>query len=85
MKTIYRRLERLEEPVRLAAQKCRVWAVRDVYRKLALDTNRCLEILDECGYFPKTRFAVAHFNKVPDGLNAHETEAFLREHGAELF
>ena len=85
MKTIYRRLQRLEEPLRLAQQECRVYTVRFPNQELALDTDTCLQILRECGYVPKSRFAVADFAEIPDGLNAKETEIFLREHGAELF
>jgi hypothetical protein len=54
-------------------------------QELALDADSCLQILRECGHVPDSRFAVAFFTKVPDGLNAKETERFLREHGAELF
>ena len=85
MKTIYRRLQRLEEPLRLADQKCRVYPVCFPNQNLALDISTCLEILDKCGHFPKSRFGVAQLTEIPDGLNAKETERFLREHGAELF
>jgi hypothetical protein len=56
-----------------------------VNQDLALDTGACLQILDECGYTPTSRFAVADFSKIPDGLDAKETESFLRENGAVLF
>jgi hypothetical protein len=85
MKTVVRRLERLEEPLRLAEQKCFVIAMTLAGRTPALDIGTCLQILDECGHFPKSPCAVANLSKIPDGLNAHETEAFLREHGAVLF
>jgi hypothetical protein len=85
VKTIYRRLQRLEEPLRLAQQECRVYVLGFPNQELALDTDSCLQILRECGYVPKSRFAVAHFTDIPDGLNAKETELFLRQHGAELF
>ena len=85
MKNIYRRLERLEEPLRLAEQKCRVFVMYLVTQELALDTDACLQILDQCGHTPKSRFAVADFSRIPGGLNAAETERFLREHGAILF
>jgi hypothetical protein len=54
-------------------------------QELALDTNTCIQILRECGYVPKSRFTVADFTEIPGGLNAKDTERFLREHGAELF
>jgi hypothetical protein len=85
VKTIYRRLQRLEEPLRLAQQECRVYGVRYHNQELALDRDSCIQILRECGYVPTSRYAVAHFTKIPDGLNAKEIERFLRERGAELF
>ena len=48
-----------------------------------LDTNRCIEILRECGYLPTTPVGVVNLLDVPDGLNAEELEKFLREHGAQ--
>jgi hypothetical protein len=54
-------------------------------QELALHADHCLQILRECGHVPNSRFAVARFTKIPDGLNAKETERFLREHGGELF
>lgn len=90
MKIIHRRLQRLEEPLRLAQQKCRVYplvlvSLENVNREPALDIDTCLKILDECGHTPKSRFAVANFSHIPDGLNATETESFLRKSGAVLF
>jgi hypothetical protein len=32
-----------------------------------------------------SRFAVADFSKIPNRLNAKETESFLRKNGAEMF
>jgi hypothetical protein len=59
--------------------------MRLVNHELALDTDTCLQILNECGYIPTRRFAVADFGKIPDGLNAAETEALLRKNGAVMF
>jgi hypothetical protein len=85
MKAMQRRLQRLEEPLRLAQQECRVYGVRFPDQQLALDADSCLKILREYGHVPTSRYAVAHFTKIPGGLNAKDTERFLREHGAELF
>ena len=52
-------------------------------RKLALDTDSCVGILRECGFLPARRWVVVDLGKIPDGLNAKETERFLRENGAE--
>jgi hypothetical protein len=47
--------------------------------------DRCLQILDECGYLPTCNglFLVNLLN-IPNGLNADELERYLREHGSEL-
>ena len=51
---------------------------------LALEPDACIEILRECGRLPKGPGGVVDLSKIPDGLNAAETERFLREHGAKL-
>jgi hypothetical protein len=53
-------------------------------RKLAIDNDRCVGILRECGFLPTQRFGVVDLGCIPDGLNAKETERFLRKRGAEL-
>jgi hypothetical protein len=59
--------------------------VRLFGRELALNDDRCVDILRECGFLPNGRsFAVVHFCDIPDGLNAVELETFLRQNGAEL-
>ena len=51
--------------------------------ELALDLDRCAEILDECGFLPKGRFCVVNLCGIPDGLNAKELEKYLRQNGAQ--
>ncbi len=53
-------------------------------QELALESDACIEILRECGRLPKGPCGVVDLSKIPHGLNAAETERFLREHGAEL-
>jgi hypothetical protein len=52
---------------------------------MALDTDRCVEILGECG-FVRTGpgMLLLDFLNVPHGLNARELESYLQEHGAEI-
>jgi hypothetical protein len=52
---------------------------------MALDTDRCVEILGECG-FVRTGpgMLLLDLLNVPHGLNARELERYLREHGAEI-
>ena len=50
---------------------------------LALDRDRCMEILNECGYL-RGGMGIIDFLHFPLGLTAQEMEAFLRERGAEI-
>jgi len=63
---------------------CRVWVVRLFGRELALDDDRCVEILRECGFLPDGRRFAVQFCEIPDGLSAKELEKFLREEGEKL-
>jgi len=86
MRAINRRLSNLEKGLGLwPAPEQTVWAMTTAERKLALDTDICVEILRECGFLPARRWVVVDLGKIPDGLNARETERFLRERGAETY
>jgi hypothetical protein len=88
IRALTRRIDKLEDLLGIAAAKrpCKVWVVRPFGRELALDDDRCLEILRECGFLPNSRsFAIVHLCDIPDGLNAEELKKFLRENGAELY
>jgi len=52
-------------------------------RELALEQDRCIEILRECGFLPTDRFGVVSFCGIPDGLNAKELEKYLRKNGTQ--
>ena len=52
-------------------------------KRLALDQDRCIQILRECGFFPTGPIGLMNLGQIPDGLNAEELERFLRENGAE--
>jgi hypothetical protein len=62
----------------------KLWLVTVVGRQLALDEDTCLRILRECGFLPTQRFGVVSLANIPEGLNANETESFLRKNGAEM-
>ena len=53
-------------------------------KRLALDPDRCIQILGECGLPPTGPVGVVNLGRIPDGLNAGELETFLREDGAEI-
>jgi hypothetical protein len=85
MKTIDRRIRKLEDRFGLAAGKPPLLIVVTLAaKKLALDQDRCVQILGECGFLPKGPVGVVHLGKIPNGLDAKETERFLRANGAEI-
>jgi len=56
-----------------------------VERRLALDQDRCIEILGECAVLPAgPAVGVVNLLEVPKGLNAKETERYLRENAAAI-
>jgi hypothetical protein len=85
MRTIARRVRNLEKQFGTAAGKEQIvllvckpgWGV-------ALDRDRCIQILRETGLLPTRPVALVNLMDVPDCLNAEETEMFLREHAAEI-
>jgi hypothetical protein len=86
MRTVTRRIAKLEDHFGTATGKPLVLlVVCKAGWGLALDRERCIEILRECGFLP-TGGAVGLVNlgQIPDGLNAQELERYLREHGAAL-
>ena len=85
MKAIGNRIRKLE--TRLFpdnGQPQRLWFTILARCKLALDPDRCTQILQECGFLPTDRFGVLNFCGIPDGLNAKELEQFLRRNGAKI-
>jgi hypothetical protein len=53
--------------------------------ELAVDSNRCVEILREAGFLRSGPFlSVIRLLDVPWGLDAGALEVYLRDHGAEI-
>ena len=86
MTAVMRRIRRLED--RFAAadrpRPCLLLVVCRAGWGLALDQDRCIQILGECGFLPTGPAGVVNLGDIPDGLDAEETERFLRENGAEI-
>ena len=83
MKTIHRRIRKLEDRF-CPAEPGWLLVVSCVWRELALDQDRCIEILRECGHLPTgPGFGIVNLWEIPDGLNAQELERYLRKDGAE--
>ena len=82
MKTIDNRVRKLEN--RFFDDKPQLlWMACQAGWGLALDQDRCIEILGECGFLPTGRFGVVNLCQIPDGLSAEGLETYLRENGAE--
>ena len=85
MRAISKRLCKLEGSFGLGPGiERKLWVVNIVGRQLALDKDTCMGILRECGFLPTQRFGVVSLSDIPEGLNAKETESFLRKNGAEM-
>jgi hypothetical protein len=85
MKAIDSRIRRLQD--RLCpdhGQEQRFWVTILPGQKFALDRDRCIEILGECGFLPTVRFVVLNFMNIPYGLTAKELEQYLRKNGAQI-
>jgi hypothetical protein len=84
MKTIGRRLRRLEDQLRPADGKTTLLLVAcNAGQELALDDDVCKPILRESGFLSGP-ICVMDLTNIPDGLNAQELERYLGEHAAEI-
>jgi hypothetical protein len=84
VRTIARRPQRLESQFGLGPTEQLLMVVTAAGRGLALDQNRCIEVLRECGSLHTGPVGVANLGDIPRGLNAEELERFLRKDGAEI-
>ena len=79
MKAIGRRLDRLQDRLAPQSRKQFLIVVTDAAQKLALDTDRCVQILREAGHLDTTSLScVVDLGYIPDGLDAAELERYLR-------
>jgi hypothetical protein len=78
VKAIVKRLCRLEDQFGTADGKPRLsLVVRPAGSTMALDTDRCIEILGECGFVQSgPGILLLNFMHVPHGLNARELESY---------
>jgi hypothetical protein len=84
---VARRIRRLEDRFGVGGETGLLMVASRV--GLALDADACLRILRECGSvptggIPTGAILLVNLLKIADGLNAAETETYLREHGADL-
>jgi hypothetical protein len=52
--------------------------------QLAIDEDRCLQILEESGLLRKGPIGMLNFLRLPHGLNVEETERCVRENAADI-
>ena len=85
MRALDRRLNKLEYDfgVRQDTPRLRV-VVYAAAKRLALDYDACLRILEEAGFLSPSGLAMVNFCAVPDGMNAEETKTYLRENGDQI-
>ena len=85
MRTVTRRIGKLEDRFRSGNGKpLLLLVVTSAGKRLALDQDRCTQILGECGFLPTGGpVGVVNLAAIPHGLDADELKMFLREHGAE--
>ena len=82
MKTVERRLDRLEDRLAPQGRKPFLIVVTDAAQRLALDSSSCVQILREGGHLDTTSLScVVDLGYIPDGLDTAELEKHLREHG----
>ena len=82
-KIIERRINKLENQFGCGQEGILV-VVGKAGRGLALDQDRCVQILEESGFLPAGAYGLVNLCSIPAGLNAEETESFLRENAAEI-
>jgi hypothetical protein len=85
MRNMHSRLLKLEHRLRCGdhAQPGIRVIVSQAGLEPALGENRCIEILEECGYLRANSggISLVLLADIPRNLSAEETERFLREHG----
>ena len=84
MTTVIRRIRRLEDQLRPRDGEAILITVSNGDWRLALDEDRCTQILSESGFLPTRGVGVVSFRKVPENLNAKELEKYLRKNGTGL-
>jgi len=84
MKSVDRRLGKLEDRSGIGRNRTRLVLVMSDAERRGLDDDTCLQILREGGFPPANAVAIVDLCEIPVGLNAKETEEFVRENGAKI-
>jgi hypothetical protein len=85
MRAFDRRLNKLEYDLGISKKIPRLLVVVSaVARRLALDHDACVRILDEAGFLLPSGCVSVHLCDIPEELSAEETKRFLLDHGADI-
>jgi len=84
MNSIDRRLGKLEDGLGIGRNRTRLVLVMSDAGRRGLDDDTCLRILREGGFPAASAVAIVDLCEIPVGLNATETEKFVRENGAHI-
>ena len=86
MKAAVRRIRRLEYQFGVADETQRILLiVAEAAWERALDPDRCVAILRECGFLPTAPLGIVNLCHIPQGLDAEHMERFLRESGPGMW
>ena len=84
MRSLRSRINELEQQTGIKGAQSRLIVMRLGQEELALDRDRCVEILSECGHVLTGPMLLLDFLRVPDGLNVAQLERHIREHATEI-
>jgi hypothetical protein len=84
MRAISRRLTKLEHKFGMVHGDRLLMIATTSAKSLALDNDTCVRILDEAGFLHTTGMGLVKLMDIPTGLNAEQTEKFLREEGFKI-
>ena len=84
MKSIDGRLNKLENRFGISKSRPMLVLIVGDGRERGLDDDTCVQILHESGFPPAGQSGIINLCQIPAGLNAKETERFVRENGAKI-
>jgi hypothetical protein len=85
MQSLRRRIERLERHADACQEEGVLLVIMESAMTLALDSNRCVEILRESGFVRAgSGISLINLLKIPRGLNPMQLACYLRDKGDEI-
>jgi len=85
MQSLRRRIERIEQRTEALRQEAIPFVFMRADVKLALSSDRCVDILRRAGFLRSGPFfQLIKLTQIPIGIDANELERYLWEHGREI-